>query len=75
MTQNDDFQKKKTALGSTLFQTKFMWGDRDEIIDFQRIKSRDLSYFHTEFMGAILMKLLIVKEENRVTVDISNGIY
>ena len=58
-----------------IFSNEISGGDRDEIIDFQRIKSRDLSYFHTEFMGAILMKLLIVKEENRVTVDISNGIY
>ena len=43
MTQNDDFQMKNAALeGTTNFQTKFMGGDLDEMIDFRKIKSRDL---------------------------------
>ena len=43
VTQNDYFQVKKTALeGTHMFQTKCMGGDLDEMIDFQRIKSRDL---------------------------------
>ena len=42
MTQNDDFQIKKTALEGTIFSNEIYGGDLDEMIDFQKIKSRDL---------------------------------
>ena len=37
-----------------IFLNEIAGGDRDEIIDFQRNKSRDLWYFQTEFIGGDL---------------------
>ena len=49
MTQNDDFQRWRTALRVyKTIQTKFMGGDLDEVIDVQITKSRDLWYFLNE---------------------------
>ena len=40
------------------FLNEISGGDRDEIIDFQRVESRDLWYFQTEFMGCDLDEMI-----------------
>ena len=42
VTQNDDFQIKKTALEGTIFSNEIYGGDLDEMINSQRVISRDL---------------------------------
>ena len=55
MTQNDDCLRWRTALkGTQNFETKFVRGDLDEMIDFQNLKSRDLSYFSRNFLELVM---------------------
>ena len=55
------------------FLNEISGGDRDEIIDFQRVESRDLWYFfQTEFMGRSWWN---DRFSNHVTFDTPNGIY
>ena len=45
------FKTKNGFGGYTIFSNEIYGGDLDEMIDFQKIQSRDICHFQTDFNG------------------------